>query len=78
LACYAIGFTGTVAATNDPPPLRLFLESKLNSGAGPERLSGLVGRDRNENVENAEGVQELSLEVCRILELVSARRALEA
>jgi hypothetical protein len=37
-----------------------------------------VGSDGNENVENAEGVQELSLEVCRILELVSARRALEA
>jgi hypothetical protein len=27
LACYAKGLTGTVAATNDPSPLRLFLES---------------------------------------------------
>jgi hypothetical protein len=25
LACYANGLTGTVAATNDPSPLRLFL-----------------------------------------------------
>jgi hypothetical protein len=27
LVCYANGLTGTVAATNDPSPLSLFLES---------------------------------------------------
>jgi hypothetical protein len=29
LACYAKGLTGTVAATNDPSPLRFFLENRF-------------------------------------------------
>src|ERR1700751_2207900 len=31
LACYAKGLTGTVAATNDPSPLKFSLESRANS-----------------------------------------------
>jgi len=58
LACYANGLTGTVAATNDPSPLRLFLESEWSLKTHTRRL---VRQRENPRKKEAESLARRSV-----------------